>query len=214
MQRKPIPSIEMIPQDLHIHTVYSVGDSAVVKEQTIDLVKRIRHASIIGISDHYEYLVDEDTFRTYENEVRAAGFWVGIEINGYELVRRAAKTNSDYFIYHCSREEDYIALDYMLGTGKPVIIAHPLIIGTDLDRVPSECYIEVNNRYIWRSNWRERLCRYANKRKFVLSSDAHQPNWLNQNVARYVCRELGIRESIIFTDPSEKALLMTERSLN
>lgn len=53
----------MIPQDLHIHTVYSVGDSAVVKEQTIDLVKQIRHASIIGISDHYEYLVDEDIFR-------------------------------------------------------------------------------------------------------------------------------------------------------
>jgi hypothetical protein len=30
-----------------------------VKEQTIALIKEVRHASIIGISDHFEYLVDD-----------------------------------------------------------------------------------------------------------------------------------------------------------
>jgi hypothetical protein len=87
-------------------------------------------------------------------------------------------------------------------------------MGTDLDRIPHECYIEINNRYIWRSNWRERLRKYVRDRKFVISSDAHQPNWLNQNVARYVCRELGIQETVIFTDLQEQARLMKEQSLN
>ena len=204
----------MTPQDLHIHTIYSIGDSAVVKEQTIDLIKKVRHAAVIGISDHYEYLVDEMTFRTYNEEIRAAGFKVGIEINGHELVQKAVRTNSDYFVYHCSMEMDYLGLEHLLKTGKPVIVAHPLIMGTDLDRIPHECYIEINNRYIWRSNWRERLRKYANNRKFVISSDAHQPNWLNQNFARYVCSELGIRETIIFTDRKEEALTLAGASLN
>jgi histidinol phosphatase-like PHP family hydrolase len=204
----------MIPQDLHIHTVFSTGDSAVVKEQTIDLIKQVRHAIITGISDHFEYLADEATFRTYEKGVRSAGFRVGIEISGHALVPKAVGTNSDYFVYHCSVEEDYRALDRLLGTGKPVIIAHPLILGTDLDRIPRECFIEINNRYIWMSNWRERLCRHVNKRKFVISSDAHQPNWLNQNVARHVCRELGIRETILFPDLAAKPMLVTQNSLN
>ena len=190
----------MIPQDLHIHTVYSIGDSVVVKEQTIDLIKKVRHANTIGISDHYEYLTDKATFSTYEKEVRSAGFRVGIEISGYALVHEAVKTNSDYFVYHCSARDDYKALYHLISTGKPVIIAHPLIMGTDLDRIPHECYIEINNRYIWKSNWRKRLRKYVPDRKFVISSDAHQPNWLNQNVARYVCREMGIRETIIFND--------------
>jgi histidinol phosphatase-like PHP family hydrolase len=205
--------MNMIPQDLHIHTVYSIGDSAIVNEQTVDLIKNIRHASITGISDHFEYLADEATFRTYEDDVRSAGFRVGIEISGYSLVHEAVKTNCDYFVYHCSASEDYTALDHLISTGKPVIIAHPLIMGTDLDRIPHECYIEVNNRYIWRSNWRERLRNYVFDRKFVISSDAHQPNWLNQNVARYVCRELGIRETILFTDLQEQTRLIKEESM-
>jgi histidinol phosphatase-like PHP family hydrolase len=204
----------VIPQDLHIHTVFSVGDSAVVREQTIDLIKKVRYAAVIGISDHYEYLADEMTFRTYEEEVRDAGFKVGIEISGHELVHKAIKTNSDYFIYHCSMEMDYAGLEHLVNTGKPVIVAHPLIMCTDLDRIPHECYIEINNRYIWRSNWRERLCKYVNKRKFVISSDAHQPNWLNQNVARYVCSELGIRESIIFTERKKETMVLAGTSLN
>ena len=205
---------KMIPQDLHIHTVYSRGDSAIVKEQTIDLIKKVRHATITGISDHYEYLVDGAVFHAYEKEVRSAGFKVGIEISGYALVHEALKTNSDYFVYHCSARKDYTALDRLLATGKPVIIAHPLIMGTDLDRIPRECYIEVNNRYIWRSNWRERLKNYVGDRKFVISSDAHQPNWLNQHVARYVCSELGIRENIIFKDPVERSVLLADKGLN
>jgi hypothetical protein len=159
---------------------------------------------MIGISDHFEYLTDEATFSIYEKEVRSAGFRVGIEVSGYAFVQEAVKTNCEYFIYHCSAEEDYPAIDHLLSTGKPVIIAHPLIMGTDLDRIPQECHIEVNNRYIWKSNWRERLGKYVHDFHFVIGSDAHQPNWLNQNVARYICREMGIRETIIFTDLSEQ----------
>ena len=55
----------MVPQDLHIHTIYSSGDSAVVKEQTIALIEEVRHASIIGISDHFEYLVDDQVFHQF-----------------------------------------------------------------------------------------------------------------------------------------------------
>jgi histidinol phosphatase-like PHP family hydrolase len=201
----------MIPQDLHIHTIYSKGDPVVVREQTIDLIKQVRHASITGISDHFEYLADEATFSIYEKEVRSAGFRVGVEVSGYALVHHAVRTKSDYFVYHCSEKEDYSALDHLLSTGKPVIIAHPLMMGTDLDRIPGECYIEVNNRYIWQSNWREGLGKYVDDFNFVISSDAHQPNWLNQNVARYVCRELGIRETIIFTDNLEKIPPLQER---
>jgi hypothetical protein len=190
----------MIQQDLHIHTIYSTGDHVVVKEQTIELIKEVRHAGIIGISDHFEYLTDEAVFSHYETEVRSAGFRVGIEISGHALVDEAVKTNSEYFVYHCAAGRDYTALDHLLTTGKPVIIAHPLMMGTDLDRIPPECYIEVNNRYIWQSNWREGLRKYSLDRKFVIGSDAHQPNWLNQNVARYVSRELGIQETLLFTD--------------
>ena len=204
----------MVPQDLHIHTVYSTGDNAVVKEQTIGLIKQLRHARVVGISDHFEYLTDEATFTIYENEIRAAGFRVGIEISGHALVHEALQTNCDYFVYHCSRKEDYPALDRLVSTGKPVIVAHPLVMETDLDRIPHECHIELNNRYIWRSNWYERLRKYVQDRKFVIGSDAHQPNWLNQNVARYVCHELGIKETILFSDLPEEALLMKESGLN
>jgi histidinol phosphatase-like PHP family hydrolase len=204
----------MIPQDLHIHTVYSSGDSAVANEQTIQLIRSVRHAAMIGISDHFEYLVDGETFDRYEREIRSAGFKVGMEVSGYPLVSEAVKKNNDYFVYHCHRLEDYKAIELMLATGKPVIIAHPLILGTDIDRIPPECYIELNNRYIWRSNWKAGFQKYANQRKFVISSDAHQPNWLNQNVARYVAQTLGIRESILFPDFKETTLMMTRNSLN
>jgi histidinol phosphatase-like PHP family hydrolase len=201
---------EMIPQDLHIHTVFSSGDSAVVKEQTIDLIRQVRHAGIIGISDHFEYLVNGSTFDAYEKEVRSAGFKLGTEISGHTLVHEAVRTSCDYFVYHCSREEDYRALDRLLETGRPVIIAHPLIMGTNINRIPCEAYIEINNRYIWRSNWRKGLRRFVNRCKFVIGSDAHQPSLLNQNVARHVCRELGIRETILFTDYNQKPQLRTQ----
>jgi hypothetical protein len=34
----------------------------------------------------------------------------------------------------------------------------------------------------------------------VISSDAHQPNWLNQTLARYVARELEIQETLLFPE--------------
>ena len=46
------------PQDLHIHTVFSDQDSSVVPEQTPELVARIAHAQVIGISDHFEHFAD------------------------------------------------------------------------------------------------------------------------------------------------------------
>lgn len=206
--------VSIIPQDLHIHTIYSAGDSVVVNEQTIQLIRQVRHARTIGISDHFEYIVDDETWSMYEREVREAGFKLGMEVSGFPLVDEAVKKNNDYFVYHCSLKKDYRALDKLVATGKPVIIAHPLFLGTDLDRIPPECFIEVNNRYIWRSNWWAGLSKYANTRRWVISSDAHQPNWLNQNVARYVCQELGILETIIFSDLKEDVLLMTRNSLN
>ena len=204
----------MVPQDLHIHTVYSVGDSAIVKEQTPEFIYKIRHAEVIGISDHFEYIQDPEIFKTYETELRRCGFYVGTEISGFSLVNQAIKTNCDYFVYHCSIEPDYKAVEKLLVTKKPVIIAHPLILGTDLNRIPEECYIEINNRYIWRNNWRAELSPYVSRFRFVISSDAHQPGWLNQNVARYVCRELGIRETILFPDKLEKVILMKKSGLN
>ena len=178
------------------------------------LIKSVRHASIEGISDHFEYLVDNDIYRQYDAEVRSAGFRVGMEVNGHALVTGAVKKNNDYFVYHCSKPQDYKALELLVDTGKPVIIAHPLIMGTVIDKIPPECYIEVNNRYVCRSNWREGFYKYVNTREFIIRSDAHQANWLNQNVARFVCQELGIRETIIFPDRKEETLLMTKNSLN
>jgi len=71
----------MIPQDLHIHTTFSTGDSAVVKEQTVQLIKQVHHANIIGISDHYEYLLDDVTFDQYRREMRAANFRLGTDLD-------------------------------------------------------------------------------------------------------------------------------------
>jgi hypothetical protein len=75
-----------------------------------------------------------------------------------------------------------------------------MFMGTNLDRLPPECLIEVNNRYVWRNDWRAKLGPYVNRFRFVIDSDAHQPNWLNQNVARYVARELGIKETLLFEE--------------
>ena len=155
----------MVPQDLHIHTVFSTGDSAIVREQTPEFIFKIRHAQVIGISDHFEYIVDPDIFNIYEKELRRYGFYVGTEISGFSLISKAIKTNCDYFVYHCSEDKDYKAVELLLDTKKPVIIAHP-------------------------------------------------PGWLNQNVARYVCRELGIRETILFPDKTEKIILMRKSGLN
>jgi hypothetical protein len=70
--------------------------------------------------------------------------------------------------------------------------------------VPPQCLIEINNRYVWRSNW-ETLRPFTALFSFVINSDAHQPHWLNQNVARYIAGELGIDETLLFTDTTGSA---------
>ncbi|MFW5657613.1 MAG: hypothetical protein ACOC0C_08345 [Bacteroidota bacterium] len=189
----------ILKQDLHIHTIFSVGDSAVVEQQTPELIASVRHAEIIGISDHFE------SFRThgypnYKKAVCKYGLKLGTEVDGYRSVHEASELAFDYYIYHCHDEaNDYLGIEVLLQTGKPVILAHPYVYNTDLERIPEACFVEINNRYIWRYNWREYLTPFLNKFQWVLSSDAHQPNWLNQNVARYVAQELGINESMVFS---------------
>jgi predicted metal-dependent phosphoesterase TrpH len=82
----------MLLQDLHIHTTYSTTDSAVVPEQTVALVAAVRHAKIVGISDHFDCLVNGQ-FNNYENEVRQAGLKVGVEVDGHAWVTEAAGYN-------------------------------------------------------------------------------------------------------------------------
>lgn len=187
------------PQDLHIHTVYSRDDSAVAPEQTMELIYRVNHARIIGISDHIESMSLEEINSDYIPKAKSFGFKAGVEVNGFRSVDMALKTDVDYFVYHCwDNDIDYYGAELLLESGKPLIIAHPYAIGTNLDRVPEGSYIELNNRYIWRCNWRKELSPFTNRFEFVISSDAHQPNWLNQHIARYVADELGIRERILF----------------
>jgi DNA-binding transcriptional LysR family regulator len=187
----------MLPQDLHIHTTWSAFDSAVVPEQTLELIAAVRHARVAGISDHFEHIGDR--FDDYRHAVRAAGFRVGTEIDGHEHVVDAVQAPCDYRIFHCrDRAADYRALETLLAAGAPVIVAHPNAFDTDLDRVPPECLVELNNRYIWRCDWRQYYGRHRHRFRFVISSDAHQPNWLGQSVARAAAAELGIEEALLF----------------
>jgi hypothetical protein len=188
----------MVPQDLHIHTTWSTGDGAIVPQQTIGLIARLPYARVAGISDHLE-LIGEDRFEDYRREVAGAGLKVGMEVNGHEWVRVATEATCDYRIYHCfDRDEDYHGLDRLVETSVPVIVAHPNALDTDLDRVAPECLIEINNRYVWRSDWARFYGPFVDRFDFVISSDAHQPNWLSQTVARFVAAELGVREKLLF----------------
>jgi len=188
----------MLPQDLHIHSTWSDGDAAVVSEQTIDLIAELRHARVMGISDHFE-LVGEESFERYALEVRAAGLKVGMEIDGHGWVSAAKAVQADYRIFHCyDRDADYRALDRLVELGAPVIVAHPNALNTNLSRVPPECLVEINNRYVWRCDWRSFYGPFVGRFDFVIGSDAHQPNWLNQTVARHVAAELGVRERLLF----------------
>lgn len=189
----------MLPQDLHIHSTWSNGDASVVPEQTIDLIAELHHAEVVGISDHFE-LIGEDRFREYAREVRTGGLKVGMEIDGSRWLSAVQDTAVDYRIFHCyDRDSDYKAVDRLLEMGQPVIVAHPNALDTNLNRVPPECLVEINNRYIWRCDWRSFYGPFVDRFEFVISSDAHQPNWLNQTVARHVATELGVREKLLFT---------------
>jgi histidinol phosphatase-like PHP family hydrolase len=199
-------------QDLHIHTTFSRHDGAVSPEQTVQLVAAIAHARIIGISDHLESIADD--FSTYAETVRSYGLLVGTEVNGADWVGEAETVDAQYYVYHCrDREEDYRGAERLLASGKPLIIAHPLILETDLRRLPPQCLIEINNRYVWRSNW-ETLRPFTGSFSFVIDSDAHQPHWLNQNVARYVAGKLGITETLLFGEDRECIELQPGKTKN
>jgi histidinol phosphatase-like PHP family hydrolase len=192
---QPVP----LAQDLHVHTIWSDTDSAVVPEQTIELIAAVGHARICGISDHFEMIIDR--FDDYRAEVAAQGLLVGTEINGHEWVPLALDAPCDYRIFHCyDRDADYRALEQLLADDRPLIVAHPNALDTDLERVPPECLVEVNNRYVWRCDWARYYGPYRERFRFVISSDAHQPNWLNQTVARHVAASLQITETLLFAD--------------
>ena len=189
--------IQQYPQDLHIHTVYSKDDGAIESAQTIPFIADINHSRTIGISDHFEHFYD--IFDTYHKEIQQYGFRVGTEVDGARMTKEAANLNFEYYIYHCRDEaEDYKGLERLLATEKPVIIAHPMVLGTDFNKLPDECFIEINNRYIWKNDWQTVFPKLKNRFRFVLGSDAHKPSWLNQQIARYVARELEIEETLLF----------------
>lgn len=186
-------------QDLHIHTIFSRTDSAVVPEQTLDLIEKIRHAKTIGISDHFECMYRDATIEEYIGQVRKKQFLLGTEINGADWVDQALEHDFDYHVYHCWNEnKHYKAIEKLLATGKPLIIAHPYATDTRIDKLPREVFLEINNRYIFRFDWKKYLGPHVNDFEFVLSSDAHQPNWLNQNVAMMVAKDLQVQESLVF----------------
>lgn len=186
---------QLLPQDLHIHTCFSEKDASVASEQTIALVKEFRYAETMGISDHFEQLSDPEH---YIRTVRNHGFHGGTEVSSGEHADDAAAIDFDYYVCHCSHRADYKGIETLLATGKPVIVAHPVFFGADPGKLPDEVYLEINNRYVWRSDWRKFYTPLINRFRFVIGSDAHQPHWLNQNIARQIAGELGIRESLIF----------------
>lgn len=191
--------INKLPQDLHIHTIFSATDSQVVPAQNLETIAFIAHAEIVGISDHFEHFMPH-RYHEYYDAVKSYNFKVGSEVNGHESVPLAVQFEFDYYIYHCwgHINEDYEALKVLISIGKPVIVAHPYATETDLDRLPENCLVEINNRYIWRFDWKKLVAPYINKFRWVIGSDAHQPHWLNQNYARQVAREMGIKEAILF----------------
>jgi hypothetical protein len=105
----------------------------------------------------------------------------------------------EYYLYHCrDRTEDYRGAERLAGAGRPVIIAHPNALQTDLARVSPVCLVEINNRYAWRDSGYRALAPFVAHFRFVINSDAHQPHWLAQSAARFIARELGVRETLLF----------------
>jgi len=195
-----------INQDLHVHTTYSTGDRAVVPQQTVDFIARLNHADIRGISDHFEYLRGP-VFDEYRKELYDHGFYCGCEVNDSTDAGEAVGYPFDYYVYHCrDSASEYQGAETLLNTGKPVIISHPIAIGADLNKVPTGCIIEINNRYIWKAeDYMSFYTPHLHRFRFVLGSDAHQPNWLNQVIARQAAERLGIKEHLVF-EKSREAL--------
>jgi hypothetical protein len=136
----------------------------------------------------------------YKKEVKKYNFLLGTEVNGHASIKEAQEYEFDYFVYHCWGHEskDYKALVQLQSSNKPVILAHPYATQTDLTKIPEGSIVEINNRYVWRYDWKNYLAPFVNKFRWVLSSDAHQPNWLNQQIALQVANELKISETILF----------------
>ena len=150
------------------------------------------------MSDHLDYVAGE-VFPVYEKILRSNNLYVGVEVDGAEWLDEACALNVDYYIYHCrDRTRDYRGAETLLERGKPVIVAHPNILETNLARVPPDCYLEINNRYIWHTTWDPGPFKSAFA--FVFGSDAHQPHWLNQNIARCAAREMGVEETLLFPE--------------
>lgn len=186
-----------LPQDLHVHTTYSRHDSSVVPEQTPELIRRIAHATTVGISDHFEHFADT-AYDVYMDHLDQLGLFAGTEVDGSGSVDFAASLAFDYYIYHCrDSEAEYKGVEKLLSTGRPVIIAHPNAMGTNLDRVPREAMVEINNRYVWHCDWLAFYGPHRDRFQFVISSDAHQPQWLGQSAARMVADELDIKEKLL-----------------
>jgi histidinol phosphatase-like PHP family hydrolase len=189
-----------VPQDLHVHTTFSSGDDSVAPEQTLGLLARLRHADVLGISDHLDFVAGE-AFGGYRDAVRAEGLGLGVEVDGARWLDAALEVEGelDYYVVHCrDRSADYAALERLVQTGLPVILAHPLLFGTRPERVAPGCLVEVNNRYVWRNDWRRLYPPWQERFRFVIGSDAHQPSAIGQLVARMVAGELGIRETVLF----------------
>jgi len=168
-----------------------------VPEQTPELVARVHHAHVIGISDHFEHFADA-AYDEYVQRIQSLGLLVGTEVDGAASVDFAASLRFDYYIYHCrDRTADYAGTERLLATGCPVIIAHPNLFQTNLDRVPKTCLVEINNRYVWRCDWHAFYGPHRDRFRFVISSDAHQPHWLSQSIARRAAAELGVGEANI-----------------
>jgi hypothetical protein len=187
-----------LEQDLHIHTVFSTGDGAVVPQQTVALIAEVKHARITGISDHFDYLTGK-RFEAYRDEVRKYHLLLGTEVDGCNWVDEAIEYPFDYYVYHCyNQSRDYQGAEKLLSTGKPVIIAHPQALDTNLNKIPTGCYVEINNRYVWRFDWRKYYTPFVGIHNFVLGSDSHQPNWLNHTMAQHAANELGVVNTLIF----------------
>lgn len=181
-----------------MHTVFSSGDGAIVPQQTLELIAAMKHAEIIGISDHLDYITGS-VFEIYEKSVRSFGFKLGTEVDGHNWVNEALRYPVDYYVYHCyDTDADYRGAERLLNSGKPLIIAHPQALNTDLTKIPPQSLVEINNRYTFRYDWRKYYSPFVNQFKFILNSDAHQPHWLNHVVAVYVANELGVTNTIIF----------------
>ena len=106
----------IMPQDLHIHTVFSTGDSAVAPEQTVEFIAELKHAKSIGISDHFEYLIG-GAYDNYVKTLRHHEFHVGTEVDGNEWVDMSLQYEFDYYIYPSAlqlSEKEHSPLTHLL----------------------------------------------------------------------------------------------------